>query len=186
MLTPKTVAAAPFSDVRERRAAIDVFFRSLAESHGDGFAIVLSGGGSDGSLGARAVKETGGVVLVQDPREATHEAMPRAVIAAELADIVAPVADLAARLVELVRHRRTLAPLIREPREAITESDEAVLRSFGAVTIHDSYAKRPLRLDDVRTARRLLREARLTLGSLDRQIAELDEKRNKLRGLLAR
>lgn len=66
------------------------------------------------------------------------------------------------------------------------ESDEAALRTFGAVTIHDSYAKRPLRLDDVRTARRLLREARLTLGSLDRQIAELDEKRNKLRGLLAR
>ncbi|HET7607104.1 MAG TPA: chemotaxis protein CheB, partial [Gammaproteobacteria bacterium] len=158
VLTPKTVAAAPFSDLRERRAAIDVFFRSLAESHGDGFAIVLSGGGSDGSLGARAVKETGGLVLVQDPREATHEAMPRAVIAAELADVVAPVAELASRLVELVRHRRTLAPLIRAPREAVTESDEAVLRRFfelvRARTGHDfTRYKRPTILR--RLARRM-------------------------------
>ena len=84
VITPTTIAAASFSDLRERRAAIDVFFRSLAEKHGDGFAVVLSGGGSDGALGARAVKEAGGVVLVQDPREATHEAMPRSVIAAEV------------------------------------------------------------------------------------------------------
>jgi two-component system CheB/CheR fusion protein len=51
-----TIAAGTFSDVRERRAAIDVFFRSLAESYGEGFAVILSGGGSDGALGARAVK----------------------------------------------------------------------------------------------------------------------------------
>ncbi len=47
-----------------------MFFRSLAASHGDGFAVILSGGGSDGVLGAKAVKEAGGLVLVQDPHEA--------------------------------------------------------------------------------------------------------------------
>ena len=78
--TATTVAATDFTDVRERRASIDVFFRSLAATHRDGYAVVLSGGGSDGTLGARAVKEAGGVVLVQDPNEAAHEAMPRAVI----------------------------------------------------------------------------------------------------------
>jgi two-component system CheB/CheR fusion protein len=46
-ITADTIAAGKFADLRERRAAIDVFFRSLA-AHGDGFAVVLSGGGSDG------------------------------------------------------------------------------------------------------------------------------------------
>ncbi|HEX7238319.1 MAG TPA: chemotaxis protein CheB, partial [Gammaproteobacteria bacterium] len=156
--TPRTIAAAAFADVRERRAAIDVFFRSLAESHGDAFAIVLSGGGSDGALGARAIKEAGGVVLVQDPHEATHEAMPRAVIAAEVADVIAPVAQLATRLAELVRHRRVLAPLIREPREGIRETDEAMLRRIfdlvRARTGHDfARYKRPTILR--RLARRM-------------------------------
>ncbi len=68
VINGSTIAAGTFSDVRERRAAIDVFFRSLAESYGEGFAVILSGGGSDGALGARAVKEAGGVVLVQDPQ----------------------------------------------------------------------------------------------------------------------
>ena len=57
--------------------------------------MILSGGGSDGAVGAKAVKENGGVVLVQDPHEAAHEGMPRAVIAAEVADVVLPVRELA-------------------------------------------------------------------------------------------
>lgn len=67
------VGASSLEEPLGRRSAIDLFFRSLAESTGDGYAIILSGGGSDGALGARAVKEAGGVVLVQDPREALHE-----------------------------------------------------------------------------------------------------------------
>src|SRR5262245_18225149 len=99
-------------------------------SHGDGFAVILSGGGSDGAVGAKAVKEAGGVVLVQDPREAAHEAMPRAVIAAEIADVVLPVRELAGRLAELARHKEKIAPLIRpamtEP--SLDENDEAALK----------------------------------------------------------
>src|SRR5215469_4506878 len=95
-ISDTSIGAAPFEGPQGRRTAIDVFFRSLAESHGDGFAVVLSGGGSDGAVGAKAVKEAGGLVLVQDPREATHEGMPRAVIGAEIADLVLPVRELAA------------------------------------------------------------------------------------------
>jgi two-component system CheB/CheR fusion protein len=124
-----TISAAPFANNRDRRAAIDVFFRSLAKHHGDGFAVVLSGGGSDGAVGAKAVKEAGGVVLVQDPREATHEGMPRSVIAAEIADVVLPVRQLAQRLVELARHKERLAPLIRPVAEpAIDQDGEAALK----------------------------------------------------------
>jgi two-component system CheB/CheR fusion protein len=182
-LTDDTVAAAPFADVRERRAAIDVFFRSLAVNHGDGFAIVLSGGGSDGALGARAVKEAGGVVLVQDPNEAAHEAMPRAVIAAEVADVVLPVQQLAARLAELVQQRRTLAPLIGDRREASVEVDEAALRRIfdllRARTGHDfSRYKRPTIL------RRLAR--RMQLGhraTFDHYLALLREQPQEVQAL---
>jgi two-component system, chemotaxis family, CheB/CheR fusion protein len=108
----RTIRATPFDDAVGRRTAIDVFFRSLAASHGDGFAIVLSGGGSDGVIGSRAVKEAGGLVLVQDPRESEHDGMPRAVIEAEVADLVLPVRELAARLGELVLEKEKLAPFL--------------------------------------------------------------------------
>jgi two-component system CheB/CheR fusion protein len=181
--TATTIAAVSFDDVRERRAAIDVFFRSLAATHGDGFAVVLSGGGSDGALGARAVKEAGGVVLVQDPREAAHEAMPRAAIAAEVADVVAPIGELAERLVELVRHRRQLAPLIREARNPAAEADEAVLRRIfelvRARTGHDfTRYKRPTIL------RRLARRVQLTHRTgLEHYLALLRESPDEIHAL---
>src|SRR5579871_1526661 len=77
-----TVGAGALQEPTGRRSAIDVFFNSLASVESDAYAIILSGGGSDGTLGAKTVKEAGGLVLVQDPHEAMHEGMPRAVIAA--------------------------------------------------------------------------------------------------------
>src|SRR6185312_14517670 len=100
------VAALPFSEPRGRRAPIDLFFRSLAERHGDGFAVVLSGGGSDGSLGLRAIKEAGGLVLVQDPSEAQYDSMPKAAIATDQADFILPVRELAVRVAELAGTKR--------------------------------------------------------------------------------
>jgi two-component system CheB/CheR fusion protein len=124
------IGASPFEEPRGQRAAIDVFFRSLAASHSDSFAMILSGGGSDGALGARAVKEAGGVVLVQDPREAAHEGMPRAVIAAEVADLVLPVRELAARLAEIVRDKHRIIAAIRPAlaEQALDDGDEAMLQ----------------------------------------------------------
>ena len=130
VITDNMVGAGPFPDPPGRRSAIDLFFRSLADSYGDGFAVILSGGGSDGAVGAKAVKEAGGVVLVQDPREAAHEGMPRAVIAAEVADIVLPVRELALRLAQLAQSRAQLTPLMQSPNadSAIDDGDEAALR----------------------------------------------------------
>src|SRR5262245_18332077 len=62
---------------RGKRAPIDGFFRSAAERVGDGIAIILSGAGSDGAIGVRAVKEAGGIIMVQDPQEAEYTSMPR-------------------------------------------------------------------------------------------------------------
>ena len=87
------ISAHAFDEPRGHRAPIDMFFRSLAEQHGDGFAVILSGAGSDGAIGVRAVKEAGGIVLVQDPNEAEYSSMPRSAIAMGVADFVLPVRE---------------------------------------------------------------------------------------------
>jgi two-component system CheB/CheR fusion protein len=66
------ISAVPFKEPRGQRAPIDLFFRSLAEQHGDGFAVILTGAGSDGAVGVKAVKAAGGIILVQDPDEAEY------------------------------------------------------------------------------------------------------------------
>jgi two-component system CheB/CheR fusion protein len=105
-LTDHEIATAEFDEPRGRRAPIDLFFRSLAQQHGDGFAVILSGAGADGAVGVREVKETGGIILVQDPTEAEYPSMPRSAIATGIADLVLPVRDLATRLVPLIAAKR--------------------------------------------------------------------------------
>jgi two-component system CheB/CheR fusion protein len=85
------ISAVEFDEPRGRRAPIDLFLRSAAERVGDGFAVVLSGAGSDGAIGVRAVKEAGGIILVQDPQEAEYSSMPRSAIASGVADFILPV-----------------------------------------------------------------------------------------------
>src|SRR4051794_25241993 len=105
-ITNDEIAAAEFDEPRGKRAPIDLFFRSLAEQHGDGCAVILTGAGSDGAVGVKAVKESGGIILVQDPNEAEFPSMPRAAIATGIADFILPIRDIAQRLIELVREKR--------------------------------------------------------------------------------
>lgn len=109
-ITDHEIATAEFEEPRGKRAPIDLFFRSLAEQHGDGCAVILTGAGSDGAVGVRAVKESGGIILVQDPNEAEFPSMPRSAIATGIADFVLPVRELAQRLTELVREKRDGRP----------------------------------------------------------------------------
>jgi two-component system, chemotaxis family, CheB/CheR fusion protein len=101
------VSAIEFDQPHGQRSPIDQFFRSVAERIGDGFAVVLSGAGSDGAIGVRAVKEAGGIILVQDPNEAEWASMPRSVIATGVADFVLPARDLAQRLADLLRIKQS-------------------------------------------------------------------------------
>jgi two-component system, chemotaxis family, CheB/CheR fusion protein len=116
------ISPTEFEEPRGKRAPIDGFLRSATEHAGDGFAIILSGGGSDGAIGVRAVKEAGGIILVQDPEEAEYSSMPRSAIASGVADFILPVRDLVARLVELIRTKGT----VKQPEEP--EVDEELLR----------------------------------------------------------
>ncbi|MCE6992950.1 PAS domain S-box protein [Dyadobacter sp. CY323] len=84
----------------ERRAPVDIFFRSLAESHGRmAVGVILSGTGANGSMGLKRIKENGGAVFVQNPREAAFNEMPRHAIATNLVDDILPVAQLPEKLV---------------------------------------------------------------------------------------
>ena len=117
------ISAAVFDEPRGKRAPIDLLFRSVAERLGDGFAVILSGAGSDGAIGVRAVKEAGGIILVQEPAEAEYGSMPRSAIATGVVDLVMPVQDLAVRLGDLIRLKRQGQLLADEP-----EIDEDLLR----------------------------------------------------------
>ncbi len=95
------------------RLPFDALLPSLAGAYGARAAcVVLSGAGSDGSAGLRAVKDAGGLVLAQDPAEAGHGGMPRSAIATGLVDEVAPVAGLAGAL---AGHGRTAPSLAGGP-----------------------------------------------------------------------
>lgn len=109
-ITNDEIATAEFEEPRGRRAPIDLFFRSLAEQHGDGCAVILTGAGSDGAVGVRAVKESGGIILVQDPSEAEFPSMPRSAIATGIADFILPIGEIAQRLTELVREKSNSGP----------------------------------------------------------------------------
>jgi two-component system CheB/CheR fusion protein len=92
-----------FNEPRGQRSPIDYFFRSLAKAHPNSVGIILSGGGTDGSVGVKAIKEVGGLLMVQHPDEAEYDSMPRASIATGLADVVLPVRELAQKLVDYVQ-----------------------------------------------------------------------------------
>src|SRR5450759_2238941 len=92
-------------EARGLRLPIDFFLRSLADDrHERSIGIILSGMGSDGSTGIRAIKEKNGIVMVQDPATAKFDSMPRNAIDSVVVDIVAPANELPARLMDFLKH----------------------------------------------------------------------------------
>jgi two-component system CheB/CheR fusion protein len=95
----------PRSDEPGHLLPVDFFLKSLAATQGDrAIGVILSGTGSDGVIGGRAVKSQGGTLLVQEPSTAKYDGMPRAAITAGLADVIAPPAEIAEKLVDLAGH----------------------------------------------------------------------------------
>ncbi|TVQ11491.1 MAG: PAS domain S-box protein [Bacteroidetes bacterium] len=92
---------------------IDIFFRSLAEDYGDkSVGIILSGTGSDGTLGIRAIKGIGGMVMAQDDNSAKFDGMPRSAIATGMVDYILPAEKMPEELLKYVKH-----PLTSKARE---------------------------------------------------------------------
>ena len=92
-----------------RRVAVDLFFRSLAESHGPhAAAIVFSGADGDGMIGIKRIKERGGLTIAQDPSEAEQDSMPRMAISTGMVDWVLPTDAIPRKLIEYITHGKTL------------------------------------------------------------------------------
>jgi two-component system CheB/CheR fusion protein len=90
---------------RGQRLPIDFFFRSLAQDqHEQAIGIVLSGTGSDGTLGVRAIKGEGGMVMAQNPASTEYDGMPRSALATGLVDYELPPAEMPAQLMAYVAH----------------------------------------------------------------------------------
>ena len=103
--------------------SIDLFFRSLAADLKDhAISVILSGSGSDGTLGVRDVKSEGGLVVVQHPETARYDGMPRAAIMEGTADMVLPADKMPGRIMEYVRRYNRL------PKPRQTSPDEDMLR----------------------------------------------------------
>ncbi|HCZ17321.1 MAG TPA: chemotaxis protein CheR, partial [Candidatus Accumulibacter sp.] len=93
------------SEPRGQRLPIDFFFRSLAaDQHEHAIGIVLSGTGSDGTLGVRAIKGEGGMVMSQTPESTEFDGMPRSAIATGLVDCQLPPAEMPAQLIAYAAH----------------------------------------------------------------------------------
>ena len=90
---------------RGLRLPIDYFFRSLAEHRRErAVAIVLSGTGSDGTLGIKEIKAQGGMIMVQQPETSTYDGMPRSAIATSVVDFVLPIEKMPGVLAKYVQH----------------------------------------------------------------------------------
>ncbi len=90
---------------RGQRLPIDFFFRSLAQDQRErAIGIILSGTGSDGTLGVRAIKGEGGMVMSQNPESTEYDGMPRSALATGLVDYELPPAEMASQLIAYAIH----------------------------------------------------------------------------------
>jgi two-component system, chemotaxis family, CheB/CheR fusion protein len=93
------------SEVRHTRMTIDFFFRSLAQDLEEkAVCIVLSGTGSDGTLGLEAVKGAGGMTMAQAEEQAKYPFVPRSAIDTGLVDYILPVEQMPQEIIRYVHH----------------------------------------------------------------------------------
>ncbi|HXX53829.1 MAG TPA: CheR family methyltransferase, partial [Thermodesulfovibrionales bacterium] len=127
------------TEQRGVRHPIDFFFRSLAVDQGESaIGVILSGTGSEGALGLRAIKGEGGLVLAQDPKDSKYEGMPSSAIATGLVDHILPAAgmpDLLLRYTKVTADRAVRPPAVpaAKPVEALTR----IFTLIRAQTGHD-------------------------------------------------
>ncbi len=125
--------------VREKdtQNVIDIFLRSLAaECNKSAIGIILSGTGSDGTLGLKAIKEMGGITMVQDPKEADYDGMPRSAISSGHVDFVMLIEELAQKVVD---HKDVLNN-VRVPIEEndFSEKETAALNEIFGLIISET------------------------------------------------
>jgi DNA-binding LytR/AlgR family response regulator len=168
------------------RPAADVLFRSVAREFGSrSMGIVLSGGGRDGAAGLAAIQASGGITLVQMPRDARLATMPLNALAGVIPDDCVPARELGPLVASLMRGRRTRArgparrPAFRKgPRaqplkglRVFIAEDEFLLAAELRVMLHDLECQTVGPVADVETGLRVLRQER---GQVDCAVLDVD------------
>ena len=151
-----TLHLRPSANPQARRAVIDRFFRSLAADQRErATAIVLSGTGTDGTLGLAAVKGEGGVTVAQSPETAAHPDMPANAIASGVVDLVLPPDGMPAALLPHLNHTAAPQPDGGAAASAVPSSDlDAMLALVRSRTTLDFRGYKPGTLQR-RTERRM-------------------------------
>jgi two-component system CheB/CheR fusion protein len=117
---------------------IDFFLRSLAlDQQANAAGVILSGMGSDGTLGLRALKEKAGGVFVQTPENASFDAMPRNAVDSGLADVIAPADQLPEKIMAYFKHPLLAGPMDEHTVDRLHGALEKVLILVRAQTGHD-------------------------------------------------
>jgi two-component system CheB/CheR fusion protein len=117
-----TLRLMPREAIAGLRLPIDLFLRSLAERHHDkAIGVILSGTGSDGALGLRAIKAEGGITFAQDEKSAKFEGMPHHAVESGCVDFVMPPEEIAGELARIGRHPYLVVSKVEETGETSPE-----------------------------------------------------------------
>ncbi|SOD92904.1 chemotaxis protein CheB [Spirosoma fluviale] len=109
----------PRPTTTEPNLPIDLFFQSLAAVHrNEAIGVILSGMGSDGTLGLKAIKENGGITMAQDRDSAAYDGMPLSAISADVVDFVLPPHEIPRKILELTQSLRQGHPTTPEMDDA--------------------------------------------------------------------
>lgn len=149
----------PRTSTRGRHMPIDSFLRTLAEAQGGkAIAVILSGTGSDGTLGVKAVKAKGGITFAQEPGAAAYDGMPLSAIASGCVDFVRLPDEIAqeisglsrrAYVITPPREKRAATPSVRKGKDAVApilallhDTTGADFSSYKPATIRRRIARR--------------------------------------------
>jgi len=175
-------------DLTQPRGAnlpIDSFFRSLAQDQGaNAVCIILSGTGTDGTLGLKAIKGEVGMVMVQDEESAKYDGMPRSAISTGLADYVLPPGDMPEQLIKYSRHAfQQGAPKISSTEGKTPNALQKIYIILRTQTDHDFslYKKNTIcrrierrmnvhQIDDIKDYARYLQESEREVGILFKEL----------------
>lgn len=103
LLTDGRMYLASTAFVHFSRPSIDLLFESVAASvDSRAIGVILTGSGTDGTTGIKAIKEQGGTTIAQDPDTAEHNSMPHSAVATGMVDFILPLADIAPAIITLI------------------------------------------------------------------------------------
>ncbi|MEI9949835.1 MAG: chemotaxis protein CheB [Pseudomonadota bacterium] len=123
---------------RGQRLSVDFFFRSLAQDQRErAMCVVLSGSGSDGTQGVRAIKAEGGMAMAQNPESTEYDGMPRSAIGTGLIDYTLPPAEMPAQLIAYAA--RTLGKIVLRDPQPLAKTEDALKKIFVLLRAHTGH-----------------------------------------------